>query len=127
MPRSETTNEKPIQKENLNHMKKFVFAFATFALAAASAAEKHTVQFYTPTIIGGQELKAGEYKLVLDGAKLIIKDGKRLIETDVKVENESAKYLNTSVRYVNGKQASEIRFGGSTTKLVLGAPGARAN
>ena len=108
-------------------MKKFVFAFATFALAAASAAEKHTVQFYSPTVIGGQELKAGEYKLVLDGNKLTIKDGKRVIETDVKVESEGTKYNTTGVRYVGGKQASEIRFGGTTTKLVLGAPGTSAN
>jgi hypothetical protein len=108
-------------------MKKFVFAFATLALAAASAAEKYTITLFSPSIIGGQELKAGEYRLVVDNNKLSIKDGKRLIEADVKVESEAKKFDSTAVRYVGDKQVSEIRVGGSKTKLVLGSGASNAN
>lgn len=108
-------------------MKKIVFTFATLALAAASAAEKHTVQFFSPTVIGGQELKPGEYRLEVKDNKLAIKDGKRVIETDVKVENEAKKFVSTAVRYTADKNVTEIRIGGTTTKLVLGSGTPNAN
>ncbi len=108
-------------------MKKYVFAFATLALAAASAAEKHTVQFFQPTVIGGQELKPGEYRLTVDGNKLTIKDGKRVIESDIKVETSASKNAATTVRYTMDKQVTEIRLAGGSTKLVLSPAGTSAN
>ncbi len=108
-------------------MKKFVFVFATLALAAASAAEKHTVQFFSPTIIGGQELKAGEYRIEVKDNKLSIKDGKRVVEADVKVETEAKKFGSTAVRYTMDKQVTEIRLGGTATKLLLSPSGTSAN
>ncbi|MBS1833041.1 MAG: hypothetical protein JST65_10020 [Acidobacteria bacterium] len=108
-------------------MKKFVIAFATVALAVASAAEKRTITLFTPSVIGGQELKPGDYRLEIDGNKLSIKDGKRVIEADVKVENEAKKFDSTAVRYAGEKQVTEIRLGGTTTKLLLGSGASNAN
>jgi hypothetical protein len=108
-------------------MKKIVFIFATLALAAASAAEKHTLQLFTPAVIGGQELKAGEYRMELNNNKLTIKDGKRVIEADVKVENEAKKFQSSAVRYTADKQVTEIRIGGTTTKVLLGSGASNAN
>ena len=109
-------------------MKKIVFAFATLALAAASAAEKHTITLYQASVIGGQELKAGEYRFELrDNNKMIVKDGKRSIEADVKVESADKKFDTTAVRYLQDKQVTEIRLGGTKTKLVLGSGAANSN
>jgi len=108
-------------------MKKFVLTFATLALAVASAAEKRSITLFQPTIIGGQELKAGEYRMEIKDNKLSIKDGKRIVEADVRVETEARKFNTTSVRYLPDNQVQEIRIGGTTTKLVLGAAAQNAN
>ena len=108
-------------------MKKIVFTFATLALAAASAAEKHYITLSQPSVIGGQELKAGEYRLELRDNKMFVKDGKRTIEADVKVEAADTKFGTTAVRYLQDKQVTEIRIGGTKTRLVLGSGAANAN
>jgi hypothetical protein len=108
-------------------MKKIVFTFATLALAAMSAAEKHTITLFQPSVIGGQELKAGEYRLELRDNKMVVKDGKRVIEADVKVETADSKFGTTAVRYQQDKQVTEIRIGGTKTKVVLGNGATNAN
>lgn len=108
-------------------MKKIVFTFATLALAVVSAAEKHTITLFQPSVIGGQELKAGEYRLELRDNKMVVKDGKRVIEADVKVETAGSKFNTTAVRYQQDKQVTEIRIGGTKTKLVLGNGATNAN
>lgn len=108
-------------------MKKFVIAFAISALAVVSAAEKRTITLFSPSVIGGQELKPGDYRIEVDGNKLSIKDGKRVIEADIKVESEAKKFDTTAVRYAGDKQVTEIRLGGTTTKLLLGSGASNAN
>jgi hypothetical protein len=112
-------------------MKKLVLSFATFALAAASAAETHRVTLFSPAIVNGQELKAGEYRLELDGDKAVLKKGKESVEAKVKVEAADQKYSTTAVRFVSGDgkyKVNEIRLGGTKTRLVFEspAPSARA-
>ena len=108
-------------------MKKFVLTFAVLALGVAGAAEKRSITLFQPTVIGGQELKAGEYRMEIKDNKLSIKDGKRVIEADVRVETEGRKFNTTSVRYLPDNQVREIRIGGTTTKLVLGPAAQNAN
>ena len=109
-------------------MKKFVFTFAVLAFSAiAGAAEKHVITLYQPSVIGGQELKPGEYRIELTGNKLVVRDGKRVIEADVKLESQAKKFDTTSVRYLQDKQVSEIRIGGARTKVLLGSGGSNAN
>ncbi len=103
-------------------MRKLIIGFATFALAIASAASTYKVNFLQPSVIGGQELKAGEYKIELNENKAIVKNGKSSVESTVKVETSDSKFNNTSVRYLNenGKmKVQEIRLGGTNTKLVF--------
>lgn len=112
-------------------MKKILFSFATLAVAVAMAGSAYRVNLYQDSVIGGQTLKPGEYKVEVKGDKAVIKDGKRLIEADVKTEEVAEKYGNTSVRYVmsEGKASvQEIRVGGSAKKLVFqNAAGNQAN
>lgn len=111
-------------------MKKILFSMATLAMAVASAANSYRVNLYQESVIGGQALKAGEYKVEIKDNKAVIKDGKRLIEADVKQEAADSKFGSTSVKYLmnEGKaNVQEIRVGGTTTKLVFQSGPSAAN
>jgi hypothetical protein len=100
-------------------MRKFVIGFTTFALAVAMAASSYRVTLFQPSTIGGQELKAGDYKIEVKDNKAVVKDGKKVVEADVKVEQTDQKYSATTVRYMEGGKVQEIRLGGTNTKLVF--------
>ena len=112
----------PVQ-ETFPCLKKFVLAFGILALAVASA-ESYKITLSQPSTVKGTQLKAGEYRLNLDNSKLTIVNGKESVEVPVKVETVDKKFDNTAVRYttVGQKQSiSEIRIGGTKTKLVFDA------
>jgi len=107
-------------------MKKMIFGFAVMTLAVASAADTYRVTLFQPSVVGGKELKPGEYKLTLDGNKATIKQGKDQVEAQVKVEATENKFNATSVRYNNGDgkfKVQEIRIGNTKTKLVFPTDG----
>jgi hypothetical protein len=101
---------------------KLMLSFGTLALAIASAASTYHFSLFQPSMVGGKELKPGDYKLQLNGDKATIKVGKDTVEAAVKVENGKEKFPETSVRFgtADGKMTvQEIRVGGTTTKLVF--------
>ena len=100
-------------------MKKPMFAFATVALAAASAATKYNVTLFQPTVVNGTELKPGDYKVEVEGDKAVFKQGKTLFETPVRVRDSGAKNRTNTARYIQGSKLQEIRLGGTRTKLVF--------
>ena len=102
-------------------LKKFVLAFAVLALAVASAAT-YRVTLFQPSVVKGNELKAGDYRLNVQNDKVTIVKGTQSVEVPVKIENVEQKYDSTAVRYSDqgGKLTiSEIRLGGTKTKLVF--------
>ena len=99
----------------------FCVLFLTAAMLFASAAS-YSVTLFQPSMVSGTELKAGEYKLTIDGDKATITKGKEKVEAAVKMESTENKYSATSVRYSDqgGKmKIQEIRLGGTTTKVVF--------
>lgn len=101
--------------------KKFILGFAVLAMAAASAAT-YTITLTRPSVVKGTELKAGQYRLSLGDSKVTIAGEKQSIEVPVKVENGDTKFDHTAFRYeAQGDKStiSEIRLGGTKTKLVL--------
>lgn len=99
--------------------KKLVITFLMLALAVASA-KTYYVTFFQPSVIGGTELKAGEYQLKVEGDQLTVKNGKIVAQAAVKVEQNGVKYSRTAVRYNNGDgryRVQEIRLGGTNLKL----------
>jgi hypothetical protein len=109
-------------------LKRFVVAFAILALALASAGtvpapgSSYKVTLMQPSVVKGNELKAGEYRLNLGVEKVTIVNGKLSIEVPVTVESVDKKFETTAIRYTdqNGKASiSEIRLGGTKTKLVF--------
>ena len=108
---------------------KTLLGFATCALAIAGAAETHRLTLYSPTMVNGTELKPGDYKLEIDGGKAVIKRGKDSVESAVRLENGDKKFGSTTVRYdgADGRyKLSEIRLGGTKTKVVFETPTAGA-
>jgi hypothetical protein len=108
---------------------KFAVCFGTFAMAFASAAEHYTVTLHQPTMVAGTELKAGDYKVEINGNKAILTSGKKSVEAPVKVESGDQKFASTTVRYATAGgnyQIDEIRVGGTKTKLVFDS-GAQAS
>lgn len=104
--------------------KKIALSFATFALAVASAASQK-VTLFQPATVAGQQMKAGEYRLEVNGstATLSSNSNKTKVEAPVKIESAANKFGSTTVRYENadGKlKVQEIRIGGTNTKLVFG-------
>ena len=105
-------------------VKKIVFGFGVAALAMASAAETYRVKLLQPTVLNGSELKAGDYKVMVDGDKAVFQQGKQKAEAPVKVEKEAKKYESTIFKYDNAGGAMhliEIRVAGTNTKLVFNA------
>jgi hypothetical protein len=103
-------------------MKKAVLFVCLLAGMAFASAKSYTVSFLVPTMIGGTELSAGDYKFELQDQKIVIKHGRKTTEAAVKVETGDAKYSSTTVRYDNadGKyKVEEIRLGGTNMKLVM--------
>jgi hypothetical protein len=102
-------------------MRKLVVLFAIFAVSLAWA-KSYNLTLFEPSVIGGTELKPGEYKLELKSDTVVISNGKQSGEASVKVENADAKFSSTTVRYSNGDgkyRIQEIRLGGTKMKLVL--------
>lgn len=102
--------------------KKFMLTFAAAALMVASAAEKHNLTLFQPSVINGTELSAGDYRMELEGDKVILSKGKQKVEAVIKTEQADSKFSSTSVRYAiaDGKnKVKEIRLGGTSRKIVF--------
>lgn len=102
-------------------MKKMMIALTALA-AAAFADATYRVTFYQPSTINGTELKPGDYRVNVADNKAVIQQGKMKVEADVKVETADTKFAQTSVRYTGNEgktRVSEIRIGGTTTKIVF--------
>lgn len=102
-------------------MKRMLLVFLTLALTVA-AAKTWQVTLFEPSLIGGAELKPGDYKVEVKGDKVVMKNARQTAEASVKVENVETKFASTAVRYSNGDgkyRITEIRIGGTTTKLVV--------
>lgn len=91
---------------------------------AASADESYKVTLNKSANIGTTEFRAGEYRIVVNGPKVVFTDvrsGKE-VELGAKIENVEKKFGTTEVhtKQVDGvSHISEIRFGGSKTKMVF--------
>ena len=95
-----------------------VLAFGTMAYAA----ETYHVTLLKPSVIGGQELKPGDYKVEVNNETAVISHGKQSVETKIKTESVDKKYSSTTVRYeMQGDKykVQTIGIGGTKTKLVI--------
>src|SRR5882724_2303733 len=104
-------------------MKRLSLILAALALAFAMVASAHTIGFTERTMVGGQELKPGDYKVEVEGNQVTIFNGSHKIELLAKqVLNAPHKFERSQVliNTEGGKNTlEEIRIGGSTTRLIF--------
>jgi hypothetical protein len=109
-------------------LKKLVLTFVILALALATAGTvtnvigSYKITLVQPSVVNGNDLKAGEYRLNLAPDKVVIFVGKNAIDIPVKIETVEKKFETTAIRFTNvgGKSTiSEIRLGGTKTRLVF--------
>lgn len=96
---------------------------AILAFGGLAQAATYHVTLLKPSIVAGQELKPGDYKVEVNNDKAVISHGKTMVETKVKTETADKKFGSTTVRYeMDGDKykVQEIGIGGSRTKLVIG-------
>jgi len=107
-------------------VKKLILAFAILALttvfAGGVSGVSYKITLLQPSVVKGNVLKAGDYKLQVSNDTATITGQKTTIDVPVKVETNATKYDSTAIRYVeqDGKaMISEIRIGGTKTKLLI--------
>jgi hypothetical protein len=100
---------------------RFTLSFASLALLA-SAAPAYKVTLTEPAVISGSVVKAGDYRIVINGDKATLTSGKISLEVPVKVETGAQKFQYTSIesRTQGGQNVlDDIHLGGTSTTLVF--------
>jgi len=104
-------------------MKKII-VFCALALPAVFAAADNNYRFslLENASLSGNQLKPGDYRILVDGTKGTVKVGKTMIEVPVKVETAEHKFKDTTVsleRSAGSLKVNEIDIGGSTTRIII--------
>lgn len=99
-------------------MKKLL-AVATFALTAFAASNTFHVTFDDAAWINGTEIKAGDYKVQVEGDKAVIKSGKTVVEAPAKIEMADHKFPSTGVVKDSKGKVQEIQIGGTKDRIVF--------
>lgn len=103
-------------------MRTILLFFVTAFLALATAADTYKLTLFYPSVVGESTLRPGDCKVVVDGDKVVVQQGRTKIEAKAKIETAAETFKSTTVRYRNGDgkyRVSEIRLGGTNTKLVF--------
>ncbi len=101
-----------------------VLALMLSGLGTASA-KSYNVTIPAPSMAGATELKAGEYKLKVEGSQAVFTDvpSGKSISVPVKVENSDKKYSYTLLETEDQNGMNIIRaidLEGSNTRLTVG-------
>jgi hypothetical protein len=100
---------------------KLTFGLGALALGIASAASSYSLKLYDSVWIGGTQLKAGEYKVEMQGDKAVFKIGKSVVEVPATLGKSDRKYAWTSFVAEDSKLL-EIDLGGTSAKILF-SPG----
>ena len=101
---------------------KFLVLMA-FALGLASAAARYSVTLPDATSVGGTHLKAGDYKVEMEGNQAkVLSGGNVVAEAPASLEKDSKKNTYTSLESANS-QLEQIHLGGTDEKIVFKASG----
>jgi hypothetical protein len=100
-------------------------------MGALGQAATYHVTLLKPTVVAGQELQPGDYKVEVNNNTAVISHGKQSAEVKIETQSADKKYDSTTIKYtMDGDKfkLQEIGIGGSKTRLVLhqdgGIPGA---
>src|SRR5580704_10255605 len=97
---------------------KLSLGFATLALGVASAASSYKVTIPTDTWAGDTQLKAGDYKVQIEGNQATFVRGKQSIQVAATMEKSTTKAQETLLE-TSGTKLQAIDIGGTTMKIVI--------
>jgi hypothetical protein len=92
--------------------------FVTLALCIASAASTFRVTIPSDTSAGNTQLKAGNYKVAVEGNQATFTQGKQVIQVPASVEQNPTKFADTILES-SGTKLDAIDVGGTTMKIVF--------
>jgi hypothetical protein len=79
-----------------------------------------TINVSQNAMLGKSELKAGEYRLQIEGTKATVQKGKQVVaESEGRWEDRSAKASYDSLLISGNGQVKEVRFAGQTRVFVF--------
>jgi hypothetical protein len=90
----------------------------TLGLGMASAASSYKVTLPSDLSAGDVMLKAGNYKVEVEGNQATFKQGKEEINVPATVETGTSKFPDTLLE-ASGTNLQAIDIGGTTTKIVF--------
>jgi hypothetical protein len=85
-------------------------------------AANYRITLLKPSVVGGTELKAGQYDVAVADDKMVITHNRTSVQTAVKTVASDKKYTTTTIRYElkdDKYRLLEIEIGGTRTKLVV--------
>jgi hypothetical protein len=97
---------------------KLSLGLATLALGVASAASSYKVNIPTDTWAGDTQLKAGDYKVQVEGNQATFVLGKQTIQVPASMEKNANKASETTLE-TSGTKLQAIDIGGTTMKIVI--------
>jgi hypothetical protein len=97
-----------------------LLAAIVVAVPAFAKPFSKTINLAQGAKIGSADLKAGEYRLLIDGSKATVQNGKNVVaESEGRWEERSAKSVYDAVLLSENGQVKEVRFAGQTRAFVF--------
>jgi len=102
-----------------------VISAMALSFAGIASAKSWDFRLDSPTTVGANQLKAGDYQVKVDGNQAVVTDEAhgKAVKIPVTVEHSDKKFDNTEVETTTTKDGKDtihsISLGGSDTKLVL--------
>jgi hypothetical protein len=105
-------------KELPMKLAKLSLCLAMLGLGIASAASSYKLTLPSDLSAGTVMLKAGDYKVEVEGDQATFKQGKQEIKVPVRMEKSASKFQDTTLES-SGTNLQAIDIGGTTTKIVV--------
>lgn len=99
--------------------KTLLLSFVALGTTAFASSNNYKLELTQDSVIEGKNLKAGEYRVSFENGNAVIKHGKETIEVPAREETEGSKFASSSLIYQADGKLSEVRFGGTHTKLIF--------
>src|ERR1700720_3157996 len=97
-----------------------LLAAVALAIPAFAKPFTKTISFSQSAKVGKSELKAGEYRLEIEGNKATVQKGKQVVaESEGRWEDRSTKSSYDSLLISENGQVKEVRFAGQTRVFVF--------
>jgi hypothetical protein len=106
-------------KEKYGMKKTLLLSFLVLGATGFAASNTFKMTLTQDSVIEGKTLKAGDYKVSLENGNAVIKQGKETIEVPAREETDANKFSTTTLLYEDQSKLSEVRFGGTHTKILF--------